>query len=218
MCARSAQCLKSIYESVTFIFTDLRTIQAWFGCCPLPLEWKHVFEGHMTPPCFHKFARSFELSLAPDFGRSFICGNKNRLTSVAEDPHEGYDLHWLHLSRFQNLNSVKIWISARSKTHRFDPQEVVLGIKELDVATLTRFLGVFRDIASVTVSAPLGPSFSPSEGLVENFALPNVTLYKRGSGDRFHPWLNLLGGSLDSYHNNLIHTCRIGYVHACSPD
>jgi hypothetical protein len=188
------------------------TIQAWFGCCKLPTEWHPVFAGHVTPPAFHKYGRSFELSLAPDFGASFICGHKNRLEAMAEHPHDGYDFHWLRLPLYQNLRTVKIWISARSKSHRRDPKEIVLGIKELGVAALTKSLSAFQGVASVAISTPLGPSFLPAQGLMESFALPNVALHKRGLGDRFHPWLNLFGDTLQSYHNNLIHTCYIGYV------
>jgi hypothetical protein len=218
MFARSAQCLKSIYESLTFIFTDLRTIQAWFGVCPVPSEWKPVFKGHIPPPAFFNYGRSFELSLAPDFGRSLICGNKNRLDCIAEHPHDGYDFHWLHLPLFHNLHTVKIWVSARSKTHRFDPQEIVFGIKELDMTSLADSMSAFRRIASVTISTPLGPSFEIEEGVVNDFVLSNVTLYKRGSGDRFHPWLNIIGDRLEKYQNNLIHTCRTGYVRSCDSD
>ncbi|KAF2876875.1 hypothetical protein BDV95DRAFT_131955 [Massariosphaeria phaeospora] len=71
----SAHCLKSIYESITLIFIDLKSIQAWFGHRQLRAEWKIVFGEHVAPPAFHKYARSFELSLDPDLGGSFICGN-----------------------------------------------------------------------------------------------------------------------------------------------
>jgi hypothetical protein len=60
-----------------------------------------VFQGHGTPPAFHKYTRGFELSLNPDFGRSFICGNVVKNLPVTEHPHQGYDFHWLHLSQFE---------------------------------------------------------------------------------------------------------------------
>jgi hypothetical protein len=207
---RSAQCLQSVYESTTFIFTDLGSIQAWFGYCQLVPEWDLVFGGHVTPPAFHRYARNFELSLDPDFGRSFICGNIIKDLPLAEHPHDGYDFHWLHLSRFKQLRTVSIWVGARSKTPRFDSKEIVFGIKELDVKAFAKSLSPFQAIASLTISTPLGPSFEPDEGLVTNFALPDVVLYKRGFGDKFHPWLNLIGNRPQSYHNNLIYTCRTG--------
>jgi hypothetical protein len=95
---RPAQCLKSIYQSFIFIFTDLRAVQAWFGYCRLRPEWEVIFEGHSTPPAFHKYARNFELSLNSDFGRSFTCGNIIRDLPMAEHPHDGYDFHCLHVS------------------------------------------------------------------------------------------------------------------------
>jgi hypothetical protein len=203
---RSAQCLKSIYESITFVFTDLKTIQAWFGYCQLPPEWEVVFKRHTTPPAFHKYARNFELALKPDFGRSFVCGNKIKDLPRVEHPHDGYDFHWLHLSQFRSLRTVKIWVSARSKEPRIDPEEIVFGIKELDVKALTQCLISFENIESVTISTPLDPSFEPEDGLVKSFAVPNVKLYKRGTGDRFHPKLNLLHSK--SPFDDLIHTCH----------
>ncbi|KAH8693474.1 hypothetical protein GQ44DRAFT_765179 [Phaeosphaeriaceae sp. PMI808] len=196
----SAQCLKSIYESITFIFTDLSSIQAWFGHCQLQPEWEILFEGHVTPQLF------------TNFGKSFICTMVMMGLPQAENPHDGYDFHWLHLSRFEALHTVKIWINARSKSIRFDPNEIVFGIKELDVKALTSCLSSFENIASVVISTPLGPSFEPEEGIVQNLSVSNVTLYKRGRGDKFHPWLNLINDKREGYYNNLIHTCRTPQV------
>jgi hypothetical protein len=204
--SRSAQCLKSIYESITFIFTDLNTIQAWFGYCQLRPEWEGIFKGHSTPPAFHKYMRSFELSLNPDFGRSFICGNMMFYLPKAEHPHDGYDFHWLYLSRFSSLRTVNIWVGARSKIIRIDEEEIVLGIKELDMNALSKSLSSFANIESMTISTPLGSSFEPEDGLVKGFAIPNVRLYKRGPGDRFHPWMNIIHSK--SPFGDLIHTCR----------
>jgi hypothetical protein len=99
---------------------------------------------------------------------------------------------------------VNIRVNARSKIHRFDPEEIVFGIKELDVKAFAKSLSAFENIESVTISTPLGPSFEPEDGLVKNLAVPNMTLYKRRSGDRFHPWLKLIqsDGSLQ----NVIYT------------
>jgi hypothetical protein len=180
-------------------------LKALFGYCHLRPEWEIIFQGHRTPPVFHKYARNFELSLNPDFGRSFICGNIIIDLPMVENPHDSYDFHWLHLSRFRSLRTVKIWVNARSKEHRFDPKEIVLGIKELGVKAFADNLSAFENIDSVTISTPLGPSFEPEDGLVRNFAVPNVTLYKRGSGDRFHPPLYLVDS--ESHYDNNIHTC-----------
>jgi hypothetical protein len=89
---------------------------------------------------------------------------------------------------------------------RFDPKEIPFGIKELDVKAFAKSLSSFKNVASVTISTPLGPSFEPEDGLVKNLAVPNVTLYKRGSGDRFHPALTLVNP--EGYLNHLIHTCH----------
>jgi hypothetical protein len=178
---RSAQCLKSIYEATTFIFTDLNTIQAWFGFCLLRPEWEMVFKSHNTPPAFRKYARNFELSLKPDFGRSLICGN----TITDLNRHDSYDFHWLCLPKFSSLRTVKIWVDAQSKDRRFEPEEIVFDIKKLDVKAFAKSLSSFGNIESLTISTPLGPCFDPENGLVRNFAVPNVTLYRRESVTNF---------------------------------
>jgi hypothetical protein len=81
----------------------------------------------------------------------------------------------------------------------------------------TKSLSSFKTIVSLTISTPLGPSFEPEERLVEDLALHNVTLYKRGAGDKFHPWLHLIGDCPGNYHANLIHTCRTEYVRSRAP-
>ena len=204
-----------MYESITFIFTDLWAMQAWFGHCQLPKDWHGIFEGHSMPPAFPKYARGFELSLDPDFGRSVQCGNEVERLPVTAHPHEGYDFHWLHLSRFENLRTVNIWVGARSKTIRLSSQgteivpdvpDFVFGIKELDPKTFARLMSAFEKVDSVTISTPLGPSFEPEEGRVTKFPVSNVRLYKRGTGDRFHPLMSIISGPPWSHHDRLIHT------------
>jgi hypothetical protein len=173
-----------------------------------------IFQRHGIPPAFYKYTRGFELSLNPDFGRSFICGNVVKNLPVTEHPHKGYDFHWLHLSRFENLHKVNIWVDARSKTIRFDEKEIVFGVKELDVKAFARSVSAFENVRSVTISTPLGPSFEPEDGLVTSFPVPNVRLYKRGSGDRFHPWMSIITGHPRPYFDTLIHTSQTRQVHA----
>jgi hypothetical protein len=100
---------------------------------------------------------------------------------------------------------VKIWVDARSKEHGFDPEEIVFGIKELDVNQVSVCIREYRGRDDQHAA---GPSFEPEDGLVKSLAVPNVTLYKRGSGDRFHPWLNLIQS--DGFFQNLIYTCPTG--------
>lgn len=118
--------------------------------------------------------------------------------------HDANDFHWLRLDRFQNLCSVNMWISARSISSRLDSDNNFFGIKQFSSDALRNVLAPFGHIRSVTVSTPLGSSVGPKEeGDVEAVAPSGVRLYKRGSGDRFHPFLNLIkiGGELDGVIN-----------------
>jgi hypothetical protein len=76
------------------------------------------------------------------------------------------------------------------------------------VKAFANILSAFENIDAVTISTLLGPSFEPAEGLVNNLAFPDVSLWKRGAGDRVHPWLNLI--QHDGPFDNLIHTCQAG--------
>jgi hypothetical protein len=106
---------------------------------------------------------------------------------------------------------VNIWVDARSKEHKFDAKEIAIGIKELGVKAFTKSVSAFKNLESVTISMPLGPSFEPDDGLVKDFAVANVTLYKRESGDRFHPTLNPI--QFQDGYDNRIHTCSTRSVH-----
>ncbi|RYP58133.1 hypothetical protein DL769_009090 [Monosporascus sp. CRB-8-3] len=186
----SAECLQSIYESTTFIFTDFPALQMFFGYCELHPVVKTWPKLGITPPAFFKYARSLELSLSPDFPKLLMCANFD-LPGI-ERRHDVYDFHWLRLDQFQNLQRVNIWIAARSVSCRIDSDNNFFGIKQFGVEGLRGVLAPFGHIKSVTLSTPLGPSIRPQEGNVEGVAPPGFRLYKRGSGDRFHPFLNLI--------------------------
>ena len=163
----------------------------------------------ITPPAFFKYARSLELSLSADFPKLLMCANLD--LPGFETRHDVYDFHWLRLDKFRNLSSVNIWISARSITCRMDSDNSFLGIKQLDVNALTDVLNSFKSSGSVTVSTPLGSSMGPEEGYVKGVAPPNVRLYQRGCGDKFHPFLNMI--ELDSGFDGVIHTSVKRYVY-----
>ncbi|KAF4857322.1 hypothetical protein CGCSCA4_v000431 [Colletotrichum siamense] len=184
----SEECLQSIYKSTTFIFTDMPSVQKFFGYCkPHPLE-KTLPEVGITPPAFFKYAQNVEISLGPDFPLQLLCANFD----LPEIPHrhDVYDFHWLRLNRFENLQILNLWISSRCISFR-TPSEYhdLLGIKGFNTEELRDRLLPFRLINSVTISTPLSSCIRPEEGFVEDVTLPGVRLYKRGSGDRFHPIL-----------------------------
>ncbi|EGY22673.1 uncharacterized protein VDAG_04111 [Verticillium dahliae VdLs.17] len=200
----SAECLRSIYESTTFVFTDMKTVQMWFGYCALPPFMQAWPKRGLTPPAFYKYARTFELSLFPTFPLDLLCATKD-LPGLAMR-HAVYDFHWLRLDRFEHLTNVNIWIDSRSLMPLPEDALNFSGIKHFSRETLHEALACFSSVPSVTISTALGPGIGPEDdGRVEDIAPPGVTLFKRGLGDRFHPYLNAImpGKPLDG----LIHTC-----------
>ena len=155
-----------------------------------------------TPPAFFRHSRSLELSLSADFPMNLICAAYDM--PDLQRRHDTYDFHWLRLERFQNLRSVNIWIAARSISCRLDSDNNFFGIKQFSADALKNVLAPFGHIKSVTVSTPLGSSVgSKEDGDVKDVVPPRMRLYKRGSGDRFHPFLNFIkiGGELDGVIN-----------------
>ncbi|KAF6826655.1 hypothetical protein CMUS01_09341 [Colletotrichum musicola] len=183
----SEECLQSIYKSTTFIFTDLSAIQMFLGGpCYLPPEWK-PYHNSTAPPAFFRYAHHMELSLEPHFPLTLSCA-KHDLPGIPRR-HEVYDFHWPRLDQFENLQSLKIWIASRSFT-TFERGSIrFLGIKQFGLNDLEDLLSRFTSVKSVTISTPLSSRIGPGEGEVKEVATPGVQLYKRGSGDRFHPLL-----------------------------
>lgn len=173
---RSEECLQSIYRSTTFVFTDMRAIQMWFGHCqlhPLMKAWPKLGS---TPPGFYKYARSVELSLSPEFPALLLCANLS--ISRLERRHAIYDFHWLWLNKFKNLRTLNIWILARTTTWSITDGErsyYFTGITELDVGALRDVLAHLRCVASVTLSTPLGRDIGPDYGYVEGVNAEQVT-------------------------------------------
>ncbi|KAM0332534.1 hypothetical protein ACHAQA_002817 [Verticillium albo-atrum] len=199
----SAECLQSIYESTTFVFTDMKTIQMFFGYCamhPIMQAWpKHG----ITPPAFYKHARRFELSLFPTFPLDLQCAQMD--LPGLEKRHEVYDFHWLQLNRFENLQNVYIWIEARSLYPLGDDQLDFTGIKKFTSEELCKAFSPFEHLDSATISTPLGISAGQEhEAFVDGVVAGRISLFKRGTGDLFHPYLNAIhpGHSLDGW----IHT------------
>ncbi|EQB55160.1 hypothetical protein CGLO_04937 [Colletotrichum gloeosporioides Cg-14] len=199
----SEECLQSIYRSTTFIFTDMPTMQMFFGYCELHPIVKTFPKIGTTPPALFKYARNVELSFGPDFPLQLLCANFD-LPGIPRR-HDVYDFHWLRLDRFENLQTFNIWIASRCSSNRTPSKyDALCGIKEFDTKSLRDRLAPFSLIGSVTISTPLSSRIAPEEGCVEDVALPGIRLYKRGSGDKFHPILGTVnpGGMYD----DVIHT------------
>ncbi|KAK3316803.1 hypothetical protein B0H66DRAFT_305904 [Apodospora peruviana] len=217
----SAECLKSIYESTTFVFTDTYALQHFFGisCGHVPehvLEWPKQM---LSPPGFIRYARHVELSLPASFSVEVFCASPDVNEDIhSRQEHDAYDFHWLRLYRFQTLRNLKIWIEARGVFAPDDCEDYLEVTSRLDAdAIRNRILlsGSFGAVPglAVTLSMPLGKDITlpaptrpdnddhpegQGEGYVEEgLLLPqqhsNVRLWKRDTGDQFHPWLSAIG-------------------------
>ena len=154
-------------------------------------------------PALHQHARTLELSLMPDFPSSLLCATHD----LPDLPHRHpvYDFHWLHLPKFHNLQTLNIWISARSLTmahSKYDQSYGFTGITEHDAAALQEILTHLSPVPNLTLSTPLAPSVGPpDEGYLDGGVTDGVTarVCKRGSGDRFHQRLEPIkpGGPYD---------------------
>lgn len=100
---------------------------------------------------------------------------------------------------------VNIWIASRSFTCRSNPNYKFRGIKEFCAEELGNVLASFRGIRSLAVSTPLGPSVGSEGGYMDIVTCHGARIYKRGTGDRCHPFS---GGLISSgfRFDGMIHT------------
>ncbi|RMJ07896.1 hypothetical protein CDV36_012513 [Fusarium kuroshium] len=186
----SSECLRSIYQSTTFIVTDSLAIQGLFGACNSHLilrTWRGFCEDRVKPPpAFHQYARHVEISLDRTYTLHNRCcwamserkkANKRLRVQqgvVCDDlkpvAHEPCDFHWLHLERFRNLTSLKIWISTRSSELYGGILIYPTGLERLNVEKLRTLLSGLANVESVVLSAPLSNDIEPDEGYVEGIS------------------------------------------------
>lgn len=117
MSTSSAECLQSIYESTTFVFLNLLTLQRFFGVCPLTAatfaRTRQDYTPGLPPPAFFTHARNLEITLSPDFPKHVWCTAVKNADLPATERHQAYDFHWLNLDKFQSLKDIQIWIASR---------------------------------------------------------------------------------------------------------
>ncbi|KAM7212728.1 hypothetical protein V8F06_011871 [Rhypophila decipiens] len=196
---RSSECLKSIYGSTTIVFTDMVALQFFLGFCSLPHwirdSWPKI---GVPPPGFFSYAARVEISL-PAYPLAPPIEFAEDVVPFLQEPselqklHNAYDFHWLRLDEFQSLRSLKIWITARGM---FMPDPArLLATPDLTPAEVNHMISSLgsHEVKSVDLSMPLAREVGPSEedGLVDHGfagAASKVRLWKRGTGDRFHPW------------------------------
>ncbi|KAK4210496.1 hypothetical protein QBC37DRAFT_390448 [Rhypophila decipiens] len=114
----SSECLKSIYGSTTFVFTDMVALQFFLGFCSLPHwirdSWPKI---GVPPPGFFSYAARVEISLPACFSYQVYCSADPHATDPLAPPlesaedvvpflqespelqklHNAYDFHWLRL-------------------------------------------------------------------------------------------------------------------------
>jgi hypothetical protein len=207
----SSECVASIYGSTTFIFTDMMALQMFLGYCEIPPAMKDMPNISLLRQSFFRHTRYLELSLTPEFSVSIPCTMNLPGIDTEKTLHHVFDFHWLRLKQFVNLQSIKIWIAARSISPILSHYPSFVTTDQLGFNSLQRALQCFDNIDGVTISTPLNHEISPEDGFVQNLPNSNIRLWKRGTGDRFHPylWYPNPGDFLDG----VIHTNLKRYVY-----
>ncbi|KAH6964764.1 hypothetical protein EDB82DRAFT_510958 [Fusarium venenatum] len=189
--AISSECIKSIYESTTFIFTDVIALNLFVGFCKVPEFQQQGFNVAIPPPAIRTFGRNMELSLEPVFPMLLPCSSP-MMTLKTEERHACLDFHGLCLDRLENLNTLNIWISARCTVLLLDRQannidQSPYNITQLSIESLKKVLAPLSHVKNITISMPLEDDTGVEDGYVVN-STP-LKIWRRGSGDRFHPSL-----------------------------
>ncbi|XEV04813.1 hypothetical protein FSHL1_010100 [Fusarium sambucinum] len=189
--AISSECIKSIYESTTFIFTDIIALNLFVGFCKVPEFQQRDFDVAIPPPAFRTLGRHLELSLEPVFPMLLPCSSPI-MTSETKERHGCLDFHGLRLDRIENLNTLDIWITARCTVLLLDTEannidQSPYNIAQLRIESLKEVLAPLSHVKNITMSIPLKDNNGVEDGYVVNSA--PLKIWRRGSGDRFHPSL-----------------------------
>ena len=187
-------------------------LQMFLGYYEIPPAMKDMPNISLSRPSFFGNARYLELILTPEFSVSIPCTMDLPGIDTEKTLHHVFDFHWLRLKQFVKLQSIKIWIAARSISPILSHSPSFVTTDQLEFNSLQRALQCFDNICGVTISTPLNHEISPEDGFVQNLSNSNIRLWKRGMGDRFHPylWYSKPGGFLDG----VIHTNLKRYVYS----
>ncbi|RSL54107.1 hypothetical protein CEP54_010055 [Fusarium duplospermum] len=192
----SPEIIESLYKSTTFIFTDIVAWQLWLGYCDPQTSKRPELRG--APRDFLEHTRSIELGLHPTFKFEIPCTFPAG-SSHPEQLHDPFDFHWLKLDKFQNLRSLKIWMSARTLSEfpkQGYPQRRDKRLDQLSKRELEKALSAFDNLDEFIISTPLTQNIGPEDGYVRNvMKKPNHQVWKRGTGDHFHPFMDIDLGS-----------------------
>ncbi|EXL58200.1 hypothetical protein FOCG_05142 [Fusarium oxysporum f. sp. radicis-lycopersici 26381] len=169
----SSECLESIYESTTFIFTDIFALNMFIGFCKVPELWKEEVESQSSLCC----CRARRL-------RYHHCQKSVTRLSISM----GFALIFL-----ENLMTLNIWVSARCTELLLDSNadnidQSPYNITQLDLESLKEVLSPLNHARNVTLSMPLAQVSEPEDGYVVEDA--HLRIWRRGVGDRYHPALS----------------------------
>ncbi|KAM0351837.1 hypothetical protein ACHAPU_002350 [Fusarium lateritium] len=199
----SSECIKSAYQSTTFIFTDVIALNLFVGFCKVPEVYKKEYEVAISPPAFRTYGRHLELSLEPVFPMMLPCSSP-LMTSISTERHF-LDFHGLRLDLLENLTTLNIWIAARSTALLLDKNaenidQSPYDITQLSIESLKEALAPMQQVKTITLSMPLAGVSEPEDGYVVDSA--HLRIWRRGPGDRFHPSLLPVFG-VDNFSSNV---------------
>lgn len=142
----------------------------------------------VQPPAFPKHVRRLELSTNPLLPLQITCSTPY-LTAHPNNLHDAYDFHWLKLELFEKLQSIKIWVAARSTMWfpKPDGRDVTcVMVTDLDFDALKRAVTIFDHLDEFILSTPLKRDVAPEETFVKDISQnPGCRVWSRGTGDSF---------------------------------
>ncbi|KAF4944214.1 hypothetical protein FSARC_14729 [Fusarium sarcochroum] len=188
----SSECLESIYESTTFIFTDTVALNMFVGFCKVPDHLQEQSKVGISPPAFRTHGRHLELALEPVFPMLLACSSPI-WTPLPEERHNSLDFHGLRLDLLENLTTLDIWISSRCTVMLIDENtdnidQSPYNVTQLDIESLREALKSLQQVKNITLSIPLAQVSDPEDGYIDDSA--GLRIWRRGAGDHFHPALS----------------------------
>ena len=180
----------------------------------------------ISPPGFRTYGRDTELSLETVFPM-LLPSSSPIITPEPEERHSPSDFHALRLDLLQNLTTINIWIAARSTVlllgeNADNIDQSPYDITRLGIESIKEALASLKRIKNITLSLPLVSDTDTEDGYVVASAsdiedgyivdTAQLRIWRRGSGDRFHPAL-LPVFEVDNFSSN-VHSSEERYIRA----
>ncbi|EWZ38750.1 hypothetical protein FOZG_10290 [Fusarium oxysporum Fo47] len=150
-----SECLKSIYESTSFIFTDIFALNMFIDFCEVPETWKEGVESQSSLCC---------------------CRTRRLRYHHCQKSVTRLDFHGLRLHLLENLMTLNIWVSARCTELLLDRNadninQSPYNITQLDLGSLKEALSTLNHVRNVTLSMPLAQVSETEDGYVVEDAM-----------------------------------------------